>query len=795
MNSPVTPENVGESLERLRIADYYTSLLHVSGADLSVLPKNDVYTGGGKITGLALSAVGDSVIINRYIEPKGFNYVTEWLDAFYPINSILLTVTNDNPGNRIAGTKWALESNGDFLAGVGTGLDNNDPSFVYTFSPGSSGTESGDIAGEYCVKLNTDTLPIHTHDVNPQTLTIGRFNTEKTFCFYFGDTVNPQGLVEQKIWDPGINLVTVGPNRGRAFTASGRSYSYFLEQDRIQAFQNNTTYNGQVNYRTHLIRERHANGYRYTDSDFNPKLANFSLSGWGGSVTGGPGWGGLMVSQGQGDSRFGTNIWISNGFKPVGVPWGSGNEVPILYPPGYSDLDDENTLAGYTGIAAVGYDPRDQDRVHPGIFTPQDLVRARNIIVEALGEEEAAIALQGVNRLREINAVVDEGTYNNLTTEEQIPGTGIRQTRTAGDSLCHNNILPNYGVYVWRRVPLDYTIVEPPTDTTVVVPPPIDTRMWRATITTNKKELNLNQWALDRGWDGQQPATITINNNVYIYSDNIQTPALEINNWSNGLTLINNGYIMGRGGDGGSYGATKQKEQPSPPGGNYWDGWNGGDAINITSTSRIVIQNNNGAIAGGGGGGAGSGTGNFGGGGGGAGGGNGGMGAKEREGIFERGGAGGDIGESGSDGGNWLNRSGNISLGRLRRNFNLQGRGGQAGGGGSGGFQAAGNDPHGGGGGGGRILTNTAAGGDGGEAGGANGGSVNNEGQSASSSEGSRWGNAAGGGGWGADGGDCSRARVSPRTTPKGGKGGNAINSAEGSNYLITGGIVYGKRD
>ena len=85
--------------------------------------------------------------------------------------------------------------------------------------------------------------------------------------------------------------------------------------------------------------------------------------------------------------------------------------------------------------------------------------------------------------------------------------------------------------------------------------------------------------------------------------------------------------------------------------------------------------------------------------------------------------------------------------------------------------------------------------GDGGEAGGANGGSVNNEGQSASSSEGSRWGNAAGGGGWGADGGDCSRARVSPRTTPKGGKGGNAINSAEGSNYLITGGIVYGKRD
>ena len=110
-----------------------------------------------------------------------------------------------------------------------------------------------------------------------------------------------------------------------------------------------------------------------------------------------------MVSQGQGDSRFGTNIWISNGFKPVGVPWGSGNEVPILYPPGYSDLDDEDTLAGYTGIAAVGYDPRDQDRVQPGTFTPQDLVRERNIIFETLSANQSKQIMRTIRNKRNEN--------------------------------------------------------------------------------------------------------------------------------------------------------------------------------------------------------------------------------------------------------------------------------------------------------------------------------------------------------------------------------------------------------
>ena len=85
----ITPQNIGENLTGLRIADYYTSLLHVSGADVLAMPVNDVYTGNGRVTGLSLSALNDRVIINRYIEPKGFDVQTEWLDAFYPMHSIM----------------------------------------------------------------------------------------------------------------------------------------------------------------------------------------------------------------------------------------------------------------------------------------------------------------------------------------------------------------------------------------------------------------------------------------------------------------------------------------------------------------------------------------------------------------------------------------------------------------------------------------------------------------------------------------------------------------------------------
>ena len=794
----ITPENIGESLKRLRIADYYTSLLHVSGADLSVLPNNDVYTGSGKTTGISLSSINDRVVINRYIEPVGFDTPTEWLDAFFPINSIMLTMTNDNPTNRIAGTKWAPVASGRFLVGVGEGQDRNEPPYNRLFTPGYNGVGSGDIAGEYCTRLRAEELPEHTHDVNTQFTTTGEFDTSTQFIFYFGPTVNEQGITEERPLSdvPGA----------RVPIALQGNFPYYLEQDRIEAFQNNGTYDGQDQYRTWLIQKRHEEGYRYKDEDFNPKLSNHSLAGWGGSVVGGPGWGGL-ISIGSDEL-----VYINNSPRPDGVPFTAGDTTLELLP--------------------SNFDPRAGNRVHPGEFNSQNLLMARNIIVQALGEEAAAEALADVTRLDALDEQVQNGIFRGNTTAEQMPGSGVeRITSTTGQTECHNNILPNYGVYVWRRVPLDYQIPEPPEiETNEPVDEPVEPedtptpQMWRYTISSNKKELNLNSWARGQGWNGTDPATITIAGGVYIWSDRTDKAALTIDAWPSGVTIINNGFIIGRGGDGGSWVTAKKKrlwpdrDNGQSQDGGYMTGWDGGHAIEIRSTSRVTINNNNGAIGGGGGGGAGGGTGNFGGGGGGAGGGKGGAGS---QGVSawgdsrEKGGCGGNLGSKGGDGQNWKRCSSGVCTwvrpsSDYPNGIFLQGKGGEAGGGGSGGWQRDGNDPHGGGGGGGRKLrkNGSSSRGEGGGSpnrrrfGGGNGGRNNEDGESVRAknvTDSTPWGNGSGGGGWGADGGDqLTNARdgcqgYGPRK-PKGGKGGNAIKSVN-KNYNVFGGTIYGRRD
>lgn len=72
-------------------------------------------------------------------------------------------------------------------------------------------------------------------------------------------------------------------------------------------------------------------------------------------------------------------------------------------------------------------------------------------------------------------------------------------------------------------------------------------------ISTNQTNLNLRTWALANGWDGVKPATITINSGVYVYSTTTGTPGLTINGtWAGGITLVNNGFVMGIGGNGGN---------------------------------------------------------------------------------------------------------------------------------------------------------------------------------------------------------------------------------------------------
>ena len=498
-----------ESLSQSRISDQYTSLLHVSGASIASWPKTTtakVYDGAGNTTGISLSsqsrAQDGRFIINNYIEPIGWSYQKEWIDAFFPINVIILTTDYRNPGERIPGTKWICQdSQGLFSVGAGTGTDKNNDTF--TFSAGKGGLENGDRAGEFRAGLDIEDLPGHSHTTDLHTEIIpadeeGR-GTNVSFIFYFGRTINPDRLQRE----------------------DGR----LLDDDAIEAFEYNTTYNGIENYRDHIIKRRYEMGDGYTDADFNPRFGGYPMEGWAPPKAGGPGWGGLLNTSGR---------FLGNSPRPVGVDW---------------------TVNGVTyNITKSFHDPRTSDRVHPGKFPDRELIKARDFIIQVLGRDKAIEALAGVNRLKEIRATVEDATRGNNTYYSAIPGRSITESSTTGEHVRHKHIPPNFPVYFWRRVPLDYVEELPPNDR-----PSQDLPM-RFVITSNKKStknnvFNLNEWAVGEGWNGQAACTIVIDEGVYIYSDdpnNDKVPGMVIDTFPGGLTLINKGFIMGRGGNGGS---------------------------------------------------------------------------------------------------------------------------------------------------------------------------------------------------------------------------------------------------
>ena len=146
------------------------------------------------------------------------------------------------------------------------------------------------------------------------------------------------------------------------------------------------------------------------------------------------------------------------------------------------------------------------------------------------------------------------------------------------------------------------------------------------TISSNATNVTLRTVATSAGWDGASILQATINSGVTIYSTSTGSYAMVIGGGSfpSGSTLINNGTILGAGGNGGSGTATERH----CGGGTYQgSGASGGPGLQISNA--ITINNGSGRVSGGGGGGGMGGTygnswGNGGGGGGGCGNGSGG---------------------------------------------------------------------------------------------------------------------------------------------------------------------------
>ena len=120
---------------------------------------------------------------------------------------------------------------------------------------------------------------------------------------------------------------------------------------------------------------------------------------------------------------------------------------------------------------------------------------------------------------------------------------------------------------------------------------------FKRTITTNQTNLNIRTYAVNNGWNGSDAVAITINSGVVISGNTAgdSTAACTISgSFPNGVSLINNGIIIGRGGTGGN-------------GGNGGTGGAGGSGGTALSVSVNAMVDNNGSLIGGGGGGGGGG--------------------------------------------------------------------------------------------------------------------------------------------------------------------------------------------
>lgn len=257
------------------------------------------------------------------------------------------------------------------------------------------------------------------------------------------------------------------------------------------------------------------------------------------------------------------------------------------------------------------------------------------------------------------------------------------------------------------------------------------------TYAASTQEASLNVTSLSGYQAGSTDITITINAGVYLWSDSTSTAGLTLAGGTVGdtITIVNNGFVMGKGGNGATYS------------GGHVPATAGGPAVSLGFNTTIT--NTAGYIGGGGGGGAKDSTQNDHAGGGGAGGGAGG-----RIAASNNAGASGSIGNAGTDGTSGLTGGGSGGGGRI-----LPGTGGPGA---------------------------THAGNEFGSGGGAGGGGSRNNGSKATGG---------GGGGWGAAGGSAQyNASATSGNAGDGGSSGsagsNGVTSPVGS---ITAGAAGGK--
>jgi hypothetical protein len=138
------------------------------------------------------------------------------------------------------------------------------------------------------------------------------------------------------------------------------------------------------------------------------------------------------------------------------------------------------------------------------------------------------------------------------------------------------------------------------------------TAVFAFSITSNQNSLNLRTAAVNAGWNQLFKVVCTIESGVVIGSNTVDALIIS-GSFPRGVELINNGFIIGRGGTGGFGGDARGDQGPviSDDGrtsGIAYNGTSGGGGGTAVAATVPVTIRNNGTIGGGGGGGGGGGA-------------------------------------------------------------------------------------------------------------------------------------------------------------------------------------------
>lgn len=147
------------ALTNTTISKTYVGVLHARGSQLPASGQRDIYDGVGQRSAIKLGRgcngaticgpLSATEILSDSIKIGNTNVI----DVIYPVGAVIFN-TGINPSAHIPNTTWVQISQGKFIVGVGSGVDQNNVSKTFTLS---------DNSGEYQQTLTINQIPAHRH--------------------------------------------------------------------------------------------------------------------------------------------------------------------------------------------------------------------------------------------------------------------------------------------------------------------------------------------------------------------------------------------------------------------------------------------------------------------------------------------------------------------------------------------------------------------------------------------------------------------------------------------------------